>query len=186
MTLNGCPYQNVSLDTFDLGKVCLTRGARNLLKRNQLLAVCCLSSGHLSLEQIDSLAPNSVAGALWHVEKNYKTRIMAVYSDNYSSLCASALGLEMDQFQRLHTTVDSIANRTQGLTFHTNVSYTKARNYVEGKIRNICSSVLQLTTLHNLVLNFEEALNLNNEYMEQLPLFANVIAQSIVICKSAC
>ena len=38
LTLKGRPYPNVSLDTFDLGKVCLTRGARNLLKRNQLFA----------------------------------------------------------------------------------------------------------------------------------------------------
>ena len=86
---------------------------------------------------------------------------MAVYSDNYSSLCASALGVELDQFQRLCTTVDKIADTTPGITFHTNASYTKARNYVERKIRNIRSSVSQLTALHNLVLNFEEALNLN-------------------------
>ena len=78
LTLKGRPYQNVNLDTFCLGKVRLNRGTRNVLRKNQLLAVCCLLSGHLSLEPIKSLSPNSISGALWHVEETHKTRILSV------------------------------------------------------------------------------------------------------------
>ena len=117
------------------------------------------------LEQIESLSPNSIAGALWCVEETYKTRILSVYSDNCTSLRASPLGVEMAHFHRLHTTVSDIADRTPDLIFHTNVSYTKARNYLERKIKNIRSSVAQLTTIRSLILNFEEALNLNTLIM---------------------
>ena len=136
---NPADSQRVSIDTFDIGKMRMTRGARNILRRNQLLAVCCLSSGHLSLEQIDSLTPNSVSGALWRMEEKFKTRIMAIYSDNYSSLRATALGVEMDKFQILRNTIDRIVDTTPGIVFNTNVSYTKSRNYIEHKIKNIRS-----------------------------------------------
>ena len=158
---NPADSQRVSIDTFDIGKMRMTRGARNILRRNQLLAVCCLSSGHLSLEQIDSLTPNSVSGALWRMEEKFKTRIMAIYSDNYSSLRATALGVEMDKFQILRNTIDRIVDTTPGIVFNTNVSYTKSRNYIERKIKNIRSSVSQLAVFRNIILNFEEALNLN-------------------------
>ena len=83
LTLDGHPYQHVSLDTFGHGKVHLNKGTRNLLRKNQVLAVCCLTSGHLSLEPIELLTPNSISGALWRIKQTFKTRICTIYSGGH-------------------------------------------------------------------------------------------------------
>ena len=84
--------------------------------------MCCLISGHLSLEPIQSLSPNSISGTLWRVEETFKTQICSIYSDNYSSLRESSLGVELAQFHRLHVTIGEIVERTPDLIFYTNVS----------------------------------------------------------------
>ena len=57
LVLGGKPYDSISIDPITLGQIRLSRGVKNALRKNVVLAVCCLTSGHISLEPLQSLTP---------------------------------------------------------------------------------------------------------------------------------
>ena len=131
LTLKGKSYENVSIETLGFSKVKLSKGTRNLLWKNQVLAVCCLSSGHLLIQPVESLTPNSIAGALWRIEESFQTRITSIWSDNHPSLGQSSLAKEFEKFQCFRVSVDEVIRRTPDVTFCMNISFTKSRNYID-------------------------------------------------------
>ena len=88
------PYGAISIDPICIGTIRLNRGNYNTIKRNLLLAVCCLTSGQRQLEPIFNLTPSSIAGAVFHIEERYSTQVLMIYGDNSPSLGQEALAPE--------------------------------------------------------------------------------------------
>ena len=161
LTLGGKPYDSISCDTISLGQIRMTRGAKNVLRKNLVLAITCLNSGHMTLEPIANLTPHSVGSALWRTEERYHTRICRIYSDNHPSLRESSLGSEFEDLRNLRVALDDVIQRTEGVIFCTNPSYNKCRKWIERNINDIRGAIEQFTVINRtLILNWEESLNL--------------------------
>ena len=161
--MGGKPYDAISIDPITLGQVCLSRGIKNTLRKNVVLAVTCLNSGHISIEPIQGLTPKSIGSALWRIEENFHTKICRVYSDNFPSLRENSLGPVFEDFRQFWVALEDVVNETEGLMFHTNPSYTKCRNFVERKVLDIRRAVQSFTVLNKqLILSWEDSLNLNS------------------------
>ena len=161
LALQGKPYDSVSIDTFSIGQVRLTREAKNILRKNILLAVSCLNCGHLSIESISNLTPHSIGSALWRIEERYATRIQKIYSYNYTSLRESSLGPEFEDMKRLRVSIEGVVSEEDNLEFFTNPSYTKCWNWVERKIKDIRKTIETFSVIQKrIVLGWEENANL--------------------------
>ena len=124
------PYEVVSLDPFSIGKLRLSRGNFNNVKRNLLLAVCCLTSGHLQIEPIFNLSPSSISGAVFRISERYSTQTSVVYGDNAPSLGQEALAPEIQDYHNLRIGIDKMTEIGNVVC-----------NFIERKINDVKKSI---------------------------------------------
>ena len=138
------PYEVVSLDPFSIGKIRLSRGNFNNVKRNLLLAVCCLTSGHVQIEPIFNLSHSSISGAVFRISERYSTQTLVVYADNAPALGQEALAPEIQDYHDLRIGIDKMTENGNVVCIN-NPSYAEQRNFVERKINDVRKSIKQLT-----------------------------------------
>ena len=128
------PYSHISVDDVTMGAV---RGypTSKFCIQNRVLVVSCLLTGHISLEPIQNCSSISIALALRRIEMRHGIRILSIWSDNFTALRETSLGEHVERgFQ---VAMENLEKQQTDVRFHTNLSYSKARNYVERSVRSI-------------------------------------------------
>ena len=98
------------------------------------MVVTCLFTNHVTIESIDNFCSYSIAMAVRRIEVRYCVRVQSIWTDAFSSLKEGTLGDYLrGSFEVYHNLKESYPD----IKFHTNMPFTKQRNYVERRIRDI-------------------------------------------------
>ena len=137
------PYSHISVDDETMGAV-RPHPTSKFCLQNCVLVVSCLLTGHICLEPIQNCSSVSIALALRRFEMRHNVRIISIWSDNFTALRENFLGEHVEKgFQ---VAMENLEKQQRDVQIHTNLSYSKARNYVERSVRSIREALRQLHT----------------------------------------
>ena len=111
------------------------------MAKKYALVVTCLFTNHVTIENIDNFCSYSIAMAVRRIGVRYCVRVQSIWTDAFSSLKEGTLGDYLrGSFEVYHNLKESYPD----IKFHTNMPFTKQRNYVERRIRDIKGLLRQI------------------------------------------